>query len=90
MADLEAVVTRLREQRGISQNALAKAIHHDRSYLSKALRGIRPCGPALARAIDEALEAGGEVIDAAARAATVAPFRLLASPSRVMASGRGT
>jgi hypothetical protein len=67
MAELEAVVTRLREQRGISQNALAKAIHHDPTYLSRCLRGIKPCGPAMARAIDEALDAGGEVIAAAAR-----------------------
>jgi hypothetical protein len=67
MADLEAVVKRLREQRGMSQNALAKAIHHDSSYLSKALRGVKPCGPALAQAIDQALGAGGEVINAACR-----------------------
>jgi hypothetical protein len=68
MADLESVVIRLREQRGISQNALAKAIHYDPSYLSKALRGIKSCGPALARAIDEALDADGAIIEAAARA----------------------
>jgi len=69
MADLYAVVDRLARERGMSHNALAKAVHHDPSYLSRALRGIKPCGPALARAIDEALGAGGEVIAAAARSA---------------------
>ncbi len=69
MADLHTVVTRLRNERGISQNALAKAVHHDPSYVSRSIRGIQPCGPALARAIDEALNAGGEVIEAAAQSA---------------------
>lgn len=67
MADLHALVTRLREERGITQNALAKAVYQDRSYLSKVLRGLKPCGPALARALDDALHAGGQVIDAAER-----------------------
>lgn len=67
MADLYAVAKRLMDERGISNNALARALHHDPSYVSKALRGIKPCGPALARAIDDALSAGGEVIAAAAR-----------------------
>src|SRR3954447_24165410 len=61
MADLNAVATRLREQRGLSLRALAKAIHHDPSYLTKALRGVKPCGPALARAVDKALGADGEI-----------------------------
>lgn len=69
MADLEAVVTRLRKQRGISLRGLAKAVPCDPSYLSKALRGVKPCGPALARLIDETLDADGEIIEAAALAA---------------------
>jgi hypothetical protein len=67
MADLEAVVTRLREERGLSLRALAKAIHHDPTYLSRCLRGVKPCGPAMARLIDEALGADGQVIEAAVR-----------------------
>jgi hypothetical protein len=67
MADLTTVAGRLMEQRGMSLRALAKAVHHDPSYLSKALRGIKPCGPALARAIDDALDAGGEVVEAASQ-----------------------
>jgi transcriptional regulator with XRE-family HTH domain len=70
LTDLEVVVKRLREQRGMSQNALARAVHHDRSYLSKALRGVKPCGPALARLIDRTLDANGEIIQAALRSRT--------------------
>jgi hypothetical protein len=66
MADLHAVVQRHLQARGMSLRALAGAVHCDASYLSKALRGLKPCGPKLARDIDEALEAGGEVIQAAA------------------------
>ncbi len=50
----------------MSLRALASAVHQDPSYLSKALRGLKPCGPRLARDIDDALAAGGEVIQAAA------------------------
>jgi hypothetical protein len=66
MADLHAVVQRHLQARGMSLRALAGAMHCDASYLSKALRGLKPCGPKLARDIDQALEAGGEVIQAAA------------------------
>jgi tetratricopeptide (TPR) repeat protein len=66
MADLHAVVQRHLEARGISLRALASAVHCDASYLSKALRGLKPCGPKLAHDIDRALEARGEVIQAAA------------------------
>jgi hypothetical protein len=68
MADLYAVVQRHLKARGMSQRGLAKALHHDPSYLSRVLRGIQPCGPKLARDIDHALAAGGEIIQAAARA----------------------
>jgi transcriptional regulator with XRE-family HTH domain len=67
MEDLEGVVSRLREERGISLRGLAKAVHQDPSYVSRVIRGLKPCGPALARAIDEALQAGGEVIQVASR-----------------------
>lgn len=67
MADLYAVVERHRQQRGMSQRALARVVHCDPSYLSKALRGIKPLGAALARDIDQALGAGGEITAAALR-----------------------
>ena len=68
MPDLNSVARRLMEQRGVSLRALAKAVHQDPSYLSRVLRGLKPCGPKLARDIDDALTAGGEVIRAAALA----------------------
>jgi tetratricopeptide (TPR) repeat protein len=67
MADLHAVVQRHMRARGISLRAPAKAVHHDPSYVSKALRGLKPCGPKLAGDIDDALAAGGEIIRAASR-----------------------
>lgn len=67
MADLHAVAQRHMEARGMSLRGLAKVVHHDASYLSKALRGLKPCGPKLARDIDDALAAGGEIIRAASR-----------------------
>jgi hypothetical protein len=67
MADLHAVAQRHMEACGISLRALAKAVHHDPSYVSKALRGLKPCGPKLARDIDDALAAGGEIISVASR-----------------------
>jgi hypothetical protein len=71
MADLHAVVQRHMGARGMSLRALARAVHCDPSYLSKVLRGIKPCGPKLAGDIDKALAAGGEIIRAAARSDTV-------------------
>ena len=67
MADLYAVVERHRKARGISLRGLAKVLHCDPSYLSKVLRGVKPCGHKLARDIDGALAAGGEIISAASR-----------------------
>ena len=67
MADLHAVAQRHMEARDMSLRALARAVHHDPSYVSKALRGLKPCGPKLARDIDDALAAGGEIISAASR-----------------------
>jgi hypothetical protein len=66
MAELHDVVHGLMSELGMSLRALAKAVHHDPSYVSKAVRGIKPCGPALARAIDDVLGADGTIIAAAA------------------------
>lgn len=79
MADLYAVVKRHMDVRGMSLRALAKAVHHDPSYVSRALRGLKPLGPALARDIDRALGAGGEVIAAAQRPAP-APQEMPVAP----------
>ncbi len=54
------------ERAGIGVRKLARAVHRDPGYMSKILSGQRPCGPALARSIDDALRAGGEIIAAVA------------------------
>jgi hypothetical protein len=85
MADLYAVVERHRKARGMSLRALARAVHHDPSYVSRALRGLKPLGPALARDIDNALAAGGEVIQAALRSGAAEGARAAAAEAeRVM------
>jgi hypothetical protein len=73
MADLHAVAQRYMSERGLSLRQLAALVNHDPSYLSKALRGRKPCGPRLARDVDIALAAGGEIISAASRARPVSP-----------------
>jgi tetratricopeptide (TPR) repeat protein len=82
MADLYAVVRRHLDARGMSLRALAVAVHHDASYLSKALRGLKPFGPKLARDIDDALAADGEIIREAAK------IRAPKRPARSRAGGQ--
>jgi hypothetical protein len=53
----------------MSVRALASAVGNDVSYVSRVLRGLKPAGPDIARRIDGALRAGGEVIAAASRPA---------------------
>src|SRR5580698_8320416 len=71
------------EARGMSLRSLAKAVHHDPSYLSKALRGLKPCGPRLARDIDDALAAEGQIITAASRRERPAPQEAPVAPEVV-------
>ena len=54
------------ERAGIGVRRLARIVHRDAGYISKILSGQRPCGPALARSIDDALRAGGEIVAAVA------------------------
>jgi hypothetical protein len=67
--DFIEVVDRLRRERGMSVRGLASAVRNDAGYVSKVLRGLKPAGPDIARRIDEALGAGGEIITAASRPA---------------------
>jgi hypothetical protein len=83
LADLYVVTQRHMQERGISLRALAKVVHHDPSYLSKALRGLKPCGPRLARDIDNALAAEGEIIQAASRRERSAPQEAPVAPEVV-------
>jgi hypothetical protein len=68
MADFPAVAARHRQARGgMSLRSLARALCYDHGYLGKVLRGDKPCPPSLARSLDELLNAGGEIVAAAAR-----------------------
>lgn len=51
----------------MSVRGLASAVHNDPSYVSRVLRGLKPAGPDIARRIDDALGAGGEITAAASR-----------------------
>jgi hypothetical protein len=64
-----AVARRLMDESGVSVRGLARAARYDISTVSKALRGLKPFSEGLARAVDGALDAGGEVIGAARAAA---------------------
>jgi tetratricopeptide (TPR) repeat protein len=61
------VVKRFMEQRSMGIRALARVVHYDAGYLSKVVRGLKDCGPDLARLVDQALGADGEIISAAVR-----------------------
>lgn len=67
--DFPEVAGRWMDERGMSVRALARAVHNDPSYVSRVLRGIKPAGPDIARRIDEALGAGGEITAAVSRPA---------------------
>jgi transcriptional regulator with XRE-family HTH domain len=67
--DFPEVVKRWMDERGMSVRALASAVHNDPSYISRVLRGLKPAAPDIARRIDNALGAGGEIIAVAARPA---------------------
>lgn len=65
MADFYAVAAQHMTARKMSLRALAAAVPCDPGHLSRVLRGLKPCSPALASAIDGALSAGGGIIRAA-------------------------
>jgi hypothetical protein len=84
MGDFAAVVRRFRSARDMSVRATARAAgYSDHTLLSKVLNGHKPVTPYLAACLDEALDAGGEIIAAAGAAAALAdaarlPLRELA------------
>ncbi len=65
--DFPEVAARWMGERGMSVRGLASAVLNDPSYVSRVLRGLKPAGPDIARRIDDALGAGGEIVAAAAR-----------------------
>ncbi|MCL2580985.1 MAG: helix-turn-helix domain-containing protein [Streptosporangiales bacterium] len=66
MSGFSEVVRQYMEVRGLGVRALARSAGYDPSYLSKVLRDRKPYGADIARHLDEALSAGGEIIQAAA------------------------
>ena len=52
----------LMTKRGLSLRKLAATVHYDLGYLSKVSRDLKPPSNAMARALDEALAADGELI----------------------------
>lgn len=71
MSDFADVVRRHMGERGMGTRALARAVRHDAGYVSRVINGRKPAGPDIARRIDRALDAGGEIIAAAARPAAL-------------------
>jgi transcriptional regulator with XRE-family HTH domain len=52
----------LMAERDISLRKLAKLVHYDLGYLSKVSRGLKPPSSTMARALDDALDADGELV----------------------------
>jgi tetratricopeptide (TPR) repeat protein len=73
MAGFTELTRRLMDDRGISVRRLAELVHYDDGGMSKILRGLQSCPPYLARAMDDALGAGGAITAAAARAPAPPP-----------------
>ena len=68
MAGFTELVRYLMSESDMSVRGLAAQVNYDQGGLSKIIAGQRRCPPALARLIDSALDAGGTVAEAAARA----------------------
>ena len=55
----------LMDERGMSLRSVAEIVHYDKSYLSKVINGHKPVTPKFAKAVDDALDAAGELADLA-------------------------
>jgi transcriptional regulator with XRE-family HTH domain len=80
MADFTSVVRQWMTRRGMSLRGLAAAANYDPGLLSKVLNGRRPYSPYLAKRLDDALGAGGEIEDAAQEAPPPRPRKTVARP----------
>jgi hypothetical protein len=84
MGDFAAAVRRYMQAREMSLRATARAAgYSDHTLLSKVLNGHKPVTPYMAACLDDALQAGGEIIAAAQLAASQAEAARL--PLREMA-----
>lgn len=74
----------LMAERDVSLRALARQVHFDVGYLSRVMNGRQPPSEALAAALDEALQAQGELAQAATRGTeTRAPYGRRVGPGMV-------
>ncbi|MET8546541.1 helix-turn-helix domain-containing protein, partial [Kitasatospora sp. NPDC004799] len=62
-----AALREWRRVRGLSQSGLARRVHYDKSHISKVENGEKPPTAAFARACDQELRAGGELVELATR-----------------------
>ncbi|MEV0203171.1 ATP-binding protein [Nonomuraea sp. NPDC050691] len=70
-----ARLRRLRRERGLSLNELARRTHYTKGYLSKVETDDKALTPGVARGCDEALETGGQLAALVERAAEACPYR---------------
>lgn len=84
----------LRERRaaaGISMGELAKRVNYSKSYLSKLENDLKPPNAAVARICDNALDAGGALIDAArTNRERASSTQVVALDRRQMLAGAGS
>ncbi|NUW38630.1 nSTAND1 domain-containing NTPase [Nonomuraea rhodomycinica] len=66
---------RLRRERGLSLNELARRTHYTKGYLSKVETDDKALTPGVARGCDEALETGGQLAALVERVAGACPYR---------------
>ncbi|TDE30796.1 WD40 repeat domain-containing protein [Nonomuraea mesophila] len=75
MIDHGARLRRLRLERGLSLNELARLTNYSKGYLSKVETGEKQLTPGVARGCDRALQTGGELAGLVEREAGVCPYR---------------
>lgn len=88
MADFAGEVRHWMAERGMSLRGLARAAPYDPSLLSKILNGHRPYSPYIAARLDDALGAGGKIIEAARAQPAARPSRRGAPAGACRASPR--
>lgn len=75
---------------GISMGELAKRVNYSKSYLSKLENDVKPPNATVARLCDNALDAGGALIDAAHSVREQAATEMGSLDRRQMLAGAGT
>ncbi|MCK2239165.1 MULTISPECIES: helix-turn-helix domain-containing protein [unclassified Crossiella] len=74
-----AGLRRLRTERGLSLAQVASLVHYSKGYLSNVENGRKPVNPGLARRLDKALDAAGELTGLALEDGQRCPYQGLAA-----------